>query len=74
MKVTVKVSLKTYSEDKDVIIRRLQAENAMLKEQLHSQQNNCDDDIGGKGSARKPWNELSEGWKGRLTGKIQKDI
>ena len=62
------------SEDKDVIIRRLQAENAMLKEQLQSQQNNSDDDIGGEGSARKPLNELSEGWKGRLTGKIQKDI
>ena len=62
------------SEDKDVIIRRLQAENAMLKEQLQSQQNNSDDDIGGEGRARKPWNELSEVWKGRLTGKIQKDI
>lgn len=59
-------------EDKDEIIRRLQAENAMLKEQL--QQNNSDDDIGGEGSARKPWNELSEKWKGKLTGKIQKDI
>ena len=46
----------------------------MLKEQLQSQQNNSDDDIGGEGRARKPWNELSEVWKGRLTGKIQKDI
>ena len=33
------------SEDKDVIIRQLQAENAMLKEQLQSQQNNSDDDM-----------------------------